>query len=70
MTAGTVSNRLPSVYPRSIPIGQVKRIERGDGDLDLRIHVKPAADLLHLDIVQVLTKPDANLTADATPTAP
>ena len=39
----------------------------GEGELDRRIHVKPAADLLHLDIVQVLTKPDANLRADATP---
>jgi rod shape-determining protein MreC len=65
VTAGTTSERLPSVYPRSILIGQVKRIERGDGDLDRRIHVKPAADLLHLDIVQVLTKPNANLQADA-----
>ena len=67
VTAGTVSNRLPSVYPRSILIGSVKRIDRGDGDLDRRIHVKPAADLLHLDIVQVLTASDKNLQADATP---
>jgi rod shape-determining protein MreC len=70
VTAGTSSERLPSVYPRSILIGTVKRIDNGDGDLDRRIHVSPAADLLHLDIVQVLTKPDANLQADATPTAP
>ena len=70
VTAGTTSERLPSVYPRSILIGTVKRIENGDGDLDRRIHVSPAADLLHLDIVQVLTKPDASLQADATPTAP
>jgi rod shape-determining protein MreC len=67
VTAGTSSRRLPSVYPRSILIGTVKRIERGDGELDLRIHVAPAADLLHLDIVQVLTAPEANLQADATP---
>jgi rod shape-determining protein MreC len=67
VTAGTTSARLPSVYPRSIPIGTVKRIEIGEGDLDRRIHVAPAADLLHLDIVQVLTKPDASLRA-ATPT--
>ncbi len=67
VTAGTVSQRLPSVYPKSILIGTVKRIDRGDGELDRRIHVAPAADLLHLDIVQVLTKPDANLRADATP---
>jgi rod shape-determining protein MreC len=63
VTAGTSSRRLPSVYPRSILIGTVKRIESGDGELDRRIHVSPAADLLHLDIVQVLTKPDANLRA-------
>jgi rod shape-determining protein MreC len=66
VTAGTTSSRLPSVYPRSILIGTVKKIDLGEGDLDRRIHVAPAADLLHLDIVQVLTKPDANLRADAT----
>jgi rod shape-determining protein MreC len=67
VTAGTTSARLPSVYPRSIVIGTVKRVETGEGDLDRRIHVDPAADLRRLDIVQVLTKPDANLRADATP---
>jgi rod shape-determining protein MreC len=66
VTAGTSSERLPSVYPRAIPIGLVKRIENGEGELDRRIHVAPVADLLHLDIVQVLTAPDANLQADAT----
>jgi len=65
VTAGTTSQRWPSLYPRSILIGTVKRIQSGDGDLDTRIHVTPAADLLHLDIVQVLTKPDANLRAEA-----
>jgi rod shape-determining protein MreC len=68
VTAGTTSDRLPSVYPRSILIGTVKRIELGEGELDRRIHVAPAADLRRLDIVQVLTKPDANLRADATAT--
>jgi len=65
VTAGTSSARLPSVYPRSIPIGTVRRIETGGGDLDREIRVTPAADLLRLDIVQVLTTPDANLRADA-----
>ena len=65
VTAGTSSTRWPSLYPRSILIGTVKRIQNGDGDLDTRIHVAPAADLLHLDLVQVLTKPDANLRAQA-----
>ena len=36
----------------------------GSGDLDRRIHVKPAADLTHTDIVQVLTEPHADLRAD------
>jgi len=68
VTAGTSSARLPSVYPRSILIGTVKRIETGGGELDREIRVAPAADLLRLDIVQVLTTPDANLRADATRT--
>jgi rod shape-determining protein MreC len=67
VTAGTSSQRLPSVYPRAILIGTVKRIDIGDGELDRRIHVEPAADLLRLDIVQVLTAPNATLQADATP---
>jgi rod shape-determining protein MreC len=67
VTAGTSSQRLPSVYPRSILIGTVKRIDIGEGELDRRIHVEPAADLLRLDIVQVLTAPNATLQADATP---
>ena len=67
VTAGTVSARLPSVYPRSILIGTVKRIDDGDGELDRRIHVAPAADLLRLDIVQVLTSPTASIQADSTP---
>ena len=70
VTAGTTSDRLPSVYPRSILIGTVKRIEIGEGELDRRIHVAPAADLRRLDIVQVLTKPNASLQASATASAP
>lgn len=69
VTAGTTTARLPSVYPRSIVIGTVGRIETGDGELDRRIHVAPAADLRRLDIVQVLTQPQADLRAGATPTA-
>ena len=46
---------------RPIPIGVVKRIDIGDGDLDRRIHVQPAADLKRTDLVQVLTEPHADL---------
>jgi cell shape-determining protein MreC len=66
VTAGTISAKLPSPFPRAIPIGVVKRIE-GEGDLDRTIHVKPYADLRDLDFVQVLTKPTAELRASTTP---
>jgi rod shape-determining protein MreC len=64
VTAGTVSNRLPSPFPPAILIGTVKRVE-GEGELDRTIHVAPAADLRNLDFVQVLTKPAADLRASA-----
>ena len=73
VTAGTSSSeRLPSLFPPGLLIGDVKRVEIGDGDLDREIHVEPAADLRRLDFVQVLTKakPGAGsttATADATP---
>jgi len=62
-TAGTTSSRLESRYPPAIPIGTVDRIDIGDGELDRRIHIKPAADLKRVDMVQVLTEPHADLDA-------
>jgi rod shape-determining protein MreC len=64
VTAGTVSERLPSPFPEGLLIGTVKRIE-GEGELDRTIHVEPAADLRSLDFVQVLTQPVADLRASA-----
>jgi rod shape-determining protein MreC len=63
VTAGTKQSRLESLYPRAIVIGTVRRIDVGDGELDRRIHVTPAADLRRLDVVQVLTEPQADLRA-------
>ena len=60
-TAGTISSRLESRYPPAIPIGTIERIDLGDGELDRRIHIKPAADLRGVDKVQVLTEPHADL---------
>ena len=60
-TAGTISSKLESRYPPSIPIGTIDRIDLGDGELDKRIHIKPAADLRRVDKVQVLTEPHADL---------
>jgi rod shape-determining protein MreC len=54
VTAGTVSDRLPSPFPEGILIGTVKRID-GEGELDRTIHVEPAADLRSLDFVQLTT---------------
>jgi rod shape-determining protein MreC len=69
ITAGTSTSArvsdLESLYPRGIPIGTVKRIETGEGELDRVIHVEPAADLRSLDLVEVLTEPDADLRAEA-----
>jgi rod shape-determining protein MreC len=65
VTAGTVSDRLPSPFPQGILIGTVKRVD-GEGDLDRTIHVAPAADLRNLDFVQVLTRPTADLRASTT----
>jgi rod shape-determining protein MreC len=62
VTAGTVSDRLPSPFPEGILIGTVKRID-GEGELDRTIHVEPAADLRSLDFVQVLSKPASDLRA-------
>jgi rod shape-determining protein MreC len=57
VTAGTVSSRYQSLFPRAIPIGQVSRVEAGEGELDRVIHVKPAANLRRLEVVEVLTNP-------------
>jgi len=69
ITAGTSTSarvgELESLYPAGIPIGTVKRIETGEGELDRVIHVEPAADLRSLDLVEVLTQPDADLRAQA-----
>jgi rod shape-determining protein MreC len=64
-TAGTVSARpdLKSRYPAGILIGRVSRVDPGSGDLDRRIHVKPAAHIGTSDVVQVLTDPQADLRA-------
>jgi rod shape-determining protein MreC len=58
-TAGTTSSRLESRYPAGIPIGTIEKIDIGEGELDRRVHIKPAADLRRVDMVQVLTDPHA-----------
>ncbi len=67
VTAGTVSDRLPSPFPQGLLIGTVRKVN-GIGELDRTIHVTPAADLRNLDFVQVLTRPNADLRASTTAT--
>jgi rod shape-determining protein MreC len=65
VTAGTTTVRLPSLFPPNILIGTVRRVDDGEGGLDRRIHVRPAADLRRLEWVEVLTKPATELVASA-----
>ena len=67
VTAGTVSPRLNSLFPPGILIGTVNRVDEGEGELDRRIHVRPAADLRRLEHVEVLTKPATDLRASVAP---
>jgi rod shape-determining protein MreC len=67
VTAGTTSEELPSLFPRGIPIGTVKRIVEGDGQLDRRIHVTPAVDLRRVEFVEVLTRATGELRASTGP---
>lgn len=53
VTAGTVSGKDPSLFPRGIPIGQVSSVkEEGSSKT---VDVQPLADLHDLETVQVLT---------------
>jgi rod shape-determining protein MreC len=67
VTAGTVSSRYQSLFPRAILIGKVSRVEAGEGELDRVIHVKPAANLRRLEVVEVLTNPSTEALRAETP---
>jgi rod shape-determining protein MreC len=53
VTAGTISSRGESLYPRGIPIGQVTSVEEEGPYKD--VNVQPLANLHDLEVVQVLT---------------
>jgi rod shape-determining protein MreC len=67
VTAGTISERWKSLFPPGILIGSVNRVDEGEGELDRRIYLSPAADLRRLELLEVLTKPDTNLRAAVGP---
>jgi rod shape-determining protein MreC len=57
VTAGFKSGPLDSLYPPGIPIGQVSNASQNDLINNGQVQVSPTADLRHLDVVQILTKP-------------
>lgn len=57
VTAGTRSTALESLYPAGIPIGSVSDANQNDLINNRQVKVTPAADLRHLDFVQILTQP-------------
>jgi rod shape-determining protein MreC len=55
VTSGFRSRRLQSLFPRGIPIGSVRDVDRDELETYQRVHVDPFADFRRLDLVQVLT---------------
>jgi rod shape-determining protein MreC len=60
VTSGFKSGPLDSLFPPGIPIGQVSNANQNDLLNNGQVQVTPAADLRHLDAVQILTAPHAN----------
>jgi rod shape-determining protein MreC len=59
VTAGFKSGGLDSLFPAAIPIGTVSNANQNTLINSGTVRVTPAADLRHLDVVQVLTAPQA-----------
>jgi rod shape-determining protein MreC len=57
VTSGFSSSKgLESLFPRGIPIGKVKKVDRSELDIYQTIHIEPFAELKRMDFVQVLTE--------------
>jgi rod shape-determining protein MreC len=66
ITAGSRSTKLESLFPKGIVIGTVSKVSTDElTGASHQVRIKPAADLRHLDFVQVLTRPQAGLRAQA-----
>jgi rod shape-determining protein MreC len=65
VTSGTRAGRLESLFPPDIPIGTVTRVTPDELALSQQVHIRPAADLRHLDFVQILTVRSPGLSAQA-----
>jgi rod shape-determining protein MreC len=60
VTAGFKSGALDSLFPPGIPIGQVSSASQSDLLNNGQVQVNVGADLRHLDLVQILTRPSAS----------
>ncbi|MFT4049135.1 MAG: rod shape-determining protein MreC [Solirubrobacterales bacterium] len=58
VTSGTVEDpdKVDSIYPSGIPIGQVSEVDPEERSLYGRVHIEPYADMRDVQIVQVLTR--------------
>jgi rod shape-determining protein MreC len=65
VTAGTRAGRLESLFPPDIPIGTVTKASPSELALTQQVHIRPAADLRHLDFVQILTRRASGLRVQA-----
>ena len=66
VTAGFRSGKLDSLYPPNIPIGVVSNANQVTLASSGQVQVSPVVDLRHLDVVQILTKPQAGTTRAST----
>jgi rod shape-determining protein MreC len=56
VTSGFSASRgLTSLFPRGIPVGRVKKVDRSELDVYQTLHIEPFAQLKRMDFVQVLT---------------
>jgi len=62
VSAGIESRKFTSYFPPGLPIGEITKVDPNELDTSQQIHLKPFADLHNLDIVQVLTEPNARST--------
>jgi rod shape-determining protein MreC len=59
LTVGFKSGSLQDLYPPGIPIGTVTNFNQAALANNGTVHVSPVADLAHISVVQILTRPRA-----------
>jgi rod shape-determining protein MreC len=65
VTSGFTTPKVRSLFPRGIPIGEVKKVDLDEVATYHRVHVRPYADLRKMDFVQVLTSRGQTTVAEA-----